>query len=431
MLHQFTFGNYKSFRNIATLDLLASPITEHKSDVATDCYEEQVLKVAAIYGANASGKSNVIKAFRYMREYIMFSFINNQDRDEEFIHLETDWFKFDDNEEPSNFEVLFSAGENIYNYGFVLLKNKILEEFLYVRDNTSQEEDYKPIFIREKNVISDIDDELKVVTPLSNKILSENMLFLSFAANLDVQHPRKVYEWFISSKVVDYGHDTSERLMINYKTSPLVKFIKDKEQKISLLNFIKAIDVGIEDIGLVENEIFTPTGTETRYQIITYHKHIKNNNHLIAVPLSNESSGTKKMISMFIPISRALTDGSLLIVDELDAKLHPLLLRYLVILFHSKKSNPKNAQLIFATHDVFTLDKSNFRRDEIWFVDKNENGISELYSLASYLISDDEGKSKKVRKDASYGKDYILGKYKSIPRLKSLSTEDFNAESQT
>lgn len=422
MLHQFTFSNFKSFKYETTLDLIASPITEHINDVATDCYEEKVLKVAALFGANASGKSNVIKAFEHMRNYVLHSFFLSNELKEEpgNTTLAIDSFKFDNSNEPSKFEVLFSFENNIYQYGYILNNHKIDEEFLYVRDQSVKKEKFNTIFYRDGNNIEDPGKKFKSASTLL-KVVSEGTLFISLAAQLRIPIAREIYDWFSSTLVTDYGQDHPERIILNKKASPLVELLQNEEQKTSLEVFVKAIDLGIEGFSLIENEVLTSSGTEKRYQVITYHKNIEDGS-LVPVPLSNESSGTRKMITLFIPISNALKEGTLLFIDELDAKLHPLLLRYLIILFHSKNSNPKNAQLIFATHDIFSLDKSNFRRDEIWFVDKDEKGISDLYSLDSFLVEDENG-VKKVRKDASYGKDYIAGKYKSIPNLKLFSEE--------
>ncbi len=137
-------------------------------------------------------------------------------------------------------------------------------------------------------------------------------------------------------------------------------------------------------------------------------------------PLESESSGTLKMLTLYVDLKSILDSGGTIFVDELDAKLHPLLIRYIIIMFHDEKMNPNHAQLIFSTQEIFTLDKDNFRRDEIWFADKNDEGVSELYSLADYVDDED----KKVRNDASYGKDYILGRYKSIPTLRRIEDID-------
>lgn len=126
------------------------------------------------------------------------------------------------------------------------------------------------------------------------------------------------------------------------------------------------------------------------------------------------------MLMLYVDLKQILDTGGTIFIDELDAKLHPLLIRYIIIMFHDDKLNPNHAQLIFSTQEVFTLDKDNLRRDEIWFTDKDKNGVSELYSLDSYVDDD----NKKIRNDASYGKDYILGRYKSIPSLKRMEDID-------
>ena len=149
--------------------------------------------------------------------------------------------------------------------------------------------------------------------------------------------------------------------------------------------------------------------------IVTYHKNPKTI-QLVTASLYSEYSGTKKMIMLYVELKRIMAVGGVIFIDEMDAKLHPLLIRYILIMFHDTKINVNHAQLVFSTQEVFTLDKDNLRRDEIWFVDKNQYGESQLYSLVDYV--DDH--NKKVRNDASYGKDYILGRYKSIPHLQRM-----------
>ncbi|SEK50152.1 hypothetical protein SAMN04488700_1650 [Carnobacterium iners] len=417
MLHQFTFENFKSFKNEVTLDLIASPISEHKSDVAIDSYNENILKVISIFGANASGKSNVIKAFHFMKHFVLYSFSNENMNGSQ--NLAVDKFRFENKEHPSSFEVLFSVDKNIFQYGFSLSNEEVIEEYLYIRDKNTKKEKFKTLFYLENGNIIELDNQLKEAKNLA-KLMDTKTLFITVASKLKIPIAKIIYEWFKECLIMNYGQDFRERrMLIARKNSPIIDIIKNNERKEELKQFVKAIDLGIEDFGLIEQSVINEESSieDKQYQVLTYHKNIDDGKH-IPVPLSSESSGTKKMISLFISISEAIKNGSTIFIDELDAKLHPLLLRYNIILFHDEKSNPQNAQLIFTTHDVFTLDKDNFRRDEIWFADKNENGISDLYSLDSYILEDENGNTKKVRKDASYGRDYILGKYKSIPNLK-------------
>jgi len=148
-----------------------------------------------------------------------------------------------------------------------------------------------------------------------------------------------------------------------------------------------------------------------KYKIFTQHQNFDNNS-IEEIPLNDESSGTVKMISLYYFLIEALEKGKTLFIDEMDAKLHPLLTRYIINLFQNKDSNKQNAQLIFTTHDTNTLNNELFRRDQIWFAEKNEKGISELFSLAEYKVN-----NTKIRKDASYNKDYLGGRYGAIPNL--------------
>lgn len=418
MLHQFTFKNYRSFKNEVTLDLLATAIKEHPNDVVTDVMDEKVLKVAAIYGANASGKSNVISAFNVMKRLVIGSFrqgINTK------VRVEPYWFE--EEEVPTQFSVLFSINQDIFQYGFSISKDTIIEEYLYMRDRSLKKEAYSELFSRVGEKISgELVEHLEVSNIL--ELIESDTLIVSVLSKLKIDYIRTVYEWFRTVRIVDYGNPTREmssfhRLRGGMFHTPLILLLEDELEKKQIEKFIKAIDVGISKLGVIEeNEIIGDEELNNK-RIVSYHRN-PNTDELVATPIINESSGTLKMLMLYVDIKNILDGGGTLFVDELDAKLHPLLIRYIIIMFHDKKLNPKNAQLIFSTQEVFTLDKENLRRDEIWFTDKNRTGESDLYSLVSYIDDDD----KKIRNDASYGKDYILGKYKSIPSLKRMEDID-------
>lgn len=421
MLHQFTFKNFKSFREETTLDLLATSIKEHENEVVTDIMDEKVLKIAAIYGANASGKSNVIAAFTCMRHLVRFSFRDN-DRMRSIIP-EPNWFEAKN--VPTEFSVLFSTENAIYQYGFAVLDGTILEEYLYQRDGSQKKEKYHQLIVRDKNGFAgELLKELGENNVLD--LVDEETLFLSVLSKLRVESVKDVYSWFKKVIIADYGHPDREkfdyykmRTGSTFSNYPLIPLIENDKEKQHLEKFIKAIDVGISGIGILKeqvtnNDTFMDDFKESK-RVVTYHRDGKTGKFL-ATPLESESSGTLKMLMLYVDIKRIMDNGGTVFIDEMDAKLHPLLLRYILIMFHDRNLNPNHAQLIFSTQEVFTLDKENLRRDEVWFVDKNELGESELYSLVSYVDND----KKKVRNDASYGKDYILGKYKSIPRLKRM-----------
>ena len=412
MLHQFIFKNFKSFKEEQTLDLLASSIKEHETDVVRDVMDERVLKIAAIYGANASGKSNAIEAFRYMRFLVLNSF-TSIDGLAQYTSV-SNWFE--DEGIPSEFSVLFSVNQNIYQYGFSILRDKIVEEYLYLRDSKQKKEKYHELILRDDKGFSGMLLE-EIGKDNILKLVDKHTLFISVLSKFKIKSINDVVQWFMESSVSDYGNPAREHFQYRRvenghgrPDSPLIKLIEDKKEKKLLENFLQAIDVGIAGIDVMTTSF--PDESEGK-KIVTYHKNPKTGK-LVTASLSSESSGTRKMLMLYVELKRIMTVGGVIFIDEMDAKLHPLLIRYILIMFHDSKLNPHNAQLVFSTQEVFTLSKENLRRDEIWFVDKNDCGESDLYSLVDYV--DEE--NKKTRNDASYGKDYILGRYKSIPRLK-------------
>lgn len=421
MLLQFTFKNYKSFKEESTLDLTASSIKDHESDVVVDAFGERVLKVAAIFGANASGKSNVYKAFEFMVRYVKQSFGQS-----EHVVLRTQPFAFTSKSEtqPSSFEVIFSVGTDIFQYGFVLDQTQIYEEYLYKRDPQVKKEKYLVLFCRNEQGIEKLAEELEPARELL-QLLDDKVLSLSMLANFKFPITHPVFHWFNQVFTMNYGENFTDYVPFFSKAqNPVVKMLRDSKKRAALEKFIQAVDTGIEKLGTVNmsqsgvGETLQNDRGEEDFAVIAFHKNI-DDEKLSFVPISEESSGTRKLIALYVYLEQVLESGGILFADELDANLHPLLLRYLINLFHDPANNPNHAQLLFTTHDVFTLDKDNFRRDEIWFVDKDDRGVSELYSLAEYK----QENGMKTRNDASYGKDYILGKYNAIPNLKRLTEE--------
>ena len=423
MLHQFTFKNFKSFKEETTLDMLASSIKEHPHDVVTDMMEEKVLKVAAIYGANASGKSNVIEAFAAMKNMVLYSFRQNIFSTKNDI--EPHWFE--EKNVPTEFNVIFSTEGDIYQYGFSVLEGVINEEYLYQRDKKVKKEAYIELFSKHGETLS---GELLSSIGTQNilELIEEDTLLISVISKLKIPFAQNVFDWFKDVRIIDYGNPRKELGLSHFTRgnvigNPLLKLLENEAEKKKLEKFIQAIDVGIDKLGIVQDilneDSLSERSTRELKRIVTYHKNPKTK-ELLMTPLESESSGTLKMLTLYVDLKTVLDSGGTIFVDELDAKLHPLLIRYIIIMFHDEKMNPNHAQLIFSTQEIFTLDKDNFRRDEIWFVDKNDEGVSELYSLADYVDDED----KKVRNDASYGKDYILGRYKSIPTLRRIEDID-------
>ena len=407
MLIRFSFKNFKSFKNENCLDMEATSLKEHEYNVAkTD--NGEYLKVSAIYGANASGKTNVLQAFDYMKKRILVSDDSkkNSPIDEENI------YSFMINNDPIALEVEILAKNNkIYKYGFEVLKDKIISEWLFEKRVNK----FYSIFERENNNVSMKPNK---ISELVN--IDERTLFLNIYSKIDRNNEdfSNVYDWFVNSTYLDLGNPNFERF-INNRVS--LKILSDENYKKELLKFIRTFDSGIEGIKTTPDSIEAVKSNNGIIDIEVIHR--GENGELKALPFYLESNGTRKMFHLFDFFMDALKNGMVLFVDELDAKLHPLLTRYIINLFHNSDTNKGNGQLIYSTHDTVNLNKETFRRDEIWFAEKDKDGISEIYALSDYILEDDKNSGKKVRNDATYNKDYLTGRYGAIPVL-----EEFNID---
>ena len=405
MLIRFSFKNFKSFKNENVLDMEATSLKEHEYNVVkTD--QVNLLKVAAIYGANASGKTNVLQAFDYMKKRILVSDDSkkNSPIDEDNV------YSFMINNEPISLEVEILAKNNkIYKYGFEVLKDSIASEWLYEKRINK----FYSVFEREKNNVT-----MKSNNKISGLVnIDERTLFLNIYSKIDKDNEdfNNVYDWFVNANYLDLGNPRFEDF-INTRIS--LKILSDEKYKKELLRFIKTFDSGIEGIKTTPDSIEEVQNNNRVVKVELIHR--GENNKLKALPLELESNGTRKMFHLFDFFMDALRNGMVLFIDELDAKLHPLLTRYIINLFHNSETNIGNGQLIYSTHDTVNLNKETFRRDEIWFTEKNRDGVSEMYALSDYILDDEDGNNKsgkKVRNDATYNKDYLTGRYGAIPVL--------------
>ena len=401
MLIRFSFKNFKSFKNENCLDMEATSLKEHEYNVAKT-ENGEYLKVSAIYGANASGKTNVLQAFDYMKKRILVSDDSkkNSPIDEENI------YSFMINNDPIALEVEILAKNNkIYKYGFEVLKDTIISEWLFEKRVNK----FYAIFERENNNVSMKPNK---ISDLVN--IDERTLFLNIYSKIDRNNEdfSNVYDWFVNSMYLDLGNPNFERF-INNRVS--LKILSDENYKKELLKFIKTFDSGIEGIRTTPDSIEAVKSNNGIIDIEVLHR--GENGELKALPFYLESNGTRKMFHLFDFFMDALRNGMVLFIDELDAKLHPLLTRYIINLFHNSQTNIGNGQLIYSTHDTVNLNKETFRRDEIWFAEKDKDGISEIYALSDYILEDDKNAGKKVRNDATYNKDYLTGRYGAIPVL--------------
>lgn len=396
MLVNFSFKNFRSFRDEMTLSMEAANIQELSSAVMK-AGDGELLPVAVMYGANSSGKSNVLKALKAMRDVLLHSVkLNPKDK------LEADPFMLDltSQKEPTSFEIQFIIGESRYRYGFDYTIDEIIAEWLYEKRVGEREFE---LFLRSGS-------EFKISkTRFAEGIGKEtatpsNRLFVSLVAQLNGTVSQSILEWFSGIEYMS-GLDGEE-----YSNRTLEIILDHEKKSYEMMAFLYKLNLGIEGIIVVIDD-----SEDTLMSSKTVHNILDKKGHKIEQKYFQtekmESEGTKKMIEIAGPIFDAILNGKILIVDELDAKLHPFLTRKIIGLFMDKLVNKKGAQLIFATHDTNLLNLQYLRRDQIWFTEKDKTDSTELYSLVEFR--DESGK--KVRNDRSIEKDYINGRFGAIP----------------
>ena len=414
MLIQFNFKNYKSFRDEATLDLSAAKMTEFSDRVVSEG-NDKILPMAAIYGANASGKSNIYNAFGYMADYVIESF-KYGDEEEKFEEYRPTPFLFDSvsNDAESSFEVYFTIpgdkAEKTYNYGFCVDRHGVTEEWLNVKAKTARK--YASVFYR-----STEEDTLDLSgLPKSSRdniqvALEKQVLIVSLGAKLKVNKCKDIRDWFMANEFADFGDPFTNFFLLRRLPKG---FVDDNSVQKKVIEYFASFDEHIKDFE-IEKLPHDADSKEETYKISSLHKKIDSDT-FAAIPLSMESAGTLKMFALYPELQDVLEKGSVFFIDELNARLHPLLVRNFLLTFLNPEINTRHAQLIFTTHDTWQLSNQLLRRDEVWFTEKDEQGISKLYSLADFV--DESGA--RIRKDESYEKNYLIGKYGAIPTLKSI-----------
>ena len=416
MLLQFYFSNYRSFEGEGILDMRASGSNELSSHIR-NTLNEKVLPVTAIYGANASGKSSVFEAFQFMAFCVLESLSFSDDNKKNSYKLKVDSFKFSDSrDKPSEFEINYidkkGKKELYYNYGFKIDNSGILEEYLASNTKTGvkRNEEYTYIFRRERNQKLYLDSSIEKFRENLEISLKDKTLLVSLGAKLNINEFIRVRTWFINAEVINFSNSLYGVFLENTLPNNI---IESEEVRKNLVSFINSFDDSIIDIEVEKISAIDESDSDN-YRVFTVHKSDKETS-IARISMNEESSGTKKMFSLYQTLLDVLEKGTVLFADELDIKLHPLLLRNILLTFTDKEKNPNNAQLIFTTHNTIYMDMNLLRRDEIWFVEK-DNGVSNLYSLDD--ITNEKGE--KVRKDSNYEKHYLLGNYGAIPNLKSL-----------
>lgn len=418
MLCQFSFQNFKSFKNEAFLDFCAESITENKESLITDKDGEKFLPVISIYGPNGGGKSNVLEALRFLRHTVVMpvlaSSVNEDISIEEKQILSHSieeigrekYHKFDQQckQSPIKFEIQFRNKDKEYLYEISILKNEITEENLYYRP--IGKEDVSIIFERskEKNVVGEDIEFIPI-----EKVRTSLPLLAYIASSYDVTIVDDALSWFLSIVFLDYDNPIADKKLLIPK--------QEEERKI-FFSMLKKMDINISDLRIEED-------TEGKIKDI-FCKHIVDGKEY-ELKIQEESSGTRKIFSCLARINDCLRDGKFLIADELDAKLHPKLLRFIIELFTNRSTNKQGAQLIMTSHDIINMNPEVFRRDEIWFCALNARNASKLYSLIAFKGEN----GKPPRKDAIYGKQYLEGRYGADPYIRKALDWGVNDEFKT
>ena len=405
MLIQFSARNYKSFKDTLTLDLFTKK-QEAVSAIYTEA-DSNIYSSAVFYGANGSGKSNILKAFAMMRRLVL-----NEDKiiqSTDVLPINQFRLSSESEDDTTSFDICFVHNGKKYKYGFEYDSTCVYSEYLYIYES-----------VRRTTVFEyDVDENNgKIKAPqfkdLQNLKHLKNSLFLVEADRNDNSEAKNVLQWFNSCRFIEY----SSRMPLNptYWNNLSKPGIKELFQ-----TFITSADFGIKDIfqevkpvSDVYNKLpnLPADAIVEEVTVKTLHpKYDENNNPVSDVPFNlfdDESLGTQKYFHVIRPVIDALQRGSALFLDELDASLHPILTRKIVELFNNKDANKKGAQIIFTSQDTNLLDQSLFDKEQIWFVEKDKYGCSHLTGLAEY---------KDVRKEHKIERNYIMGKYGAIPYL--------------
>ena len=414
MLIEFSTSNFRSVKDKQALSLSAAKggeLAESNTFETSIGKLPSLLRSAVMYGANASGKSNTIRALGIMQFLVLNSFSALQEGQP--IPVTPFLFNTESTEEPSKFEIVFLSEGTRYQYGFTATQQRIIDEWLVAypegkpqkwferalnKDTATYDWQFSRNFIGQKEII-------KMAT-------RSNALFLSTAIQLNNEQLKPVFNWFASKLVVILPG-------ININLQSTIDHCASESEKRLIMSFMNAADISIVNINL-EKKLFDPSMlpvviipelrekmlSDLRDKELTTVKFVHNTDKgTIALNLNDESQGTQKLFAFAGPWLDVLAHGKVLVIDELDTSLHPLLVRHLISLFHNGKTNGKNAQLVITTHDTTLLDPDIYRRDQIWFAEKDENGATKLYSLLEFS----------PRKNEAFERGYLKGRYGALP----------------
>lgn len=446
MLIQFSVKNYRSIKDEAELQMITDAGKEllesntFKPD-AKGANNFGLMKSAVVYGANAAGKSNIIKALSKMQWLVLNSATKLQSGEQ--LNIEPFKFSTGSINEPTEFNMDFISESIRYQYGFSANNKRVTEEWLFAYPNGRAQ----TWFMREYDLDTQQynwtkDSYLTGAKATWKEATRDNALFLSTAIQLNSKQLSPVYQWFTETLQVIGTHDLSP-----HQTA--YKVLNDSKLKNDILTFLKVGDLGIEDIKIEKDQFASdqlasvstafgvsligsdgephaalkpilPGLNKSLYQsgnITIKTRHQLNDGSFQYLDLKDESDGTQRMFAFAAPLVESLQDGAVVFIDELNNSLHPTMVKFLVSLFNSADSNANNAQLVFTTHETSILSQDVFRRDQIWFCEKNKAQSTTLYSLSDF----------KVRKGAdNIERNYLSGKYGALPFIDKSNLGDLH-----
>ena len=410
MLLMFKVKNYTSFKDESILDMRATAYVQHPTHIIRVNNKLGLLKTTALYGANASGKSNLISAMFFFEQYIFSQFINkteNEDFESNEVgkKMKLEPFGLSNNiNSASEFDIIFLHNDKQIQYGFECTSKEVLNEWLFIND--------KKVFERTGTGIS-FGCKYQKLLGAYKKLPAERLYIAVLEYFLDEEAKKVVLGDFISFFNKEYNVFTEILFESTVKgLAGMVglskKLVSNKAFRKRVEHYLHLIDVGIKRLDVQTEMIFEErTGKKKKEKVVrTVHDIYDEAGNVVGeklFDLRQESTGTLRFLAYIQNIIEMISNGGVFIVDEMSARLHPLLSKLIVDIFCSSQN--KKAQLIFTTHDISLLNNNQFRRDEVVFIDKNERGESSLYALSDL----------KIREDATFNKDYLQGKYGAIP----------------
>ena len=411
MIYEFTFSNFRSYRKEATMDFGAKPISEFENTLLHG-KDSDILPVCVIYGPNGGGKSSVLMAIQSLQKTVLspltqLAFMKKKSEKLSDVSMEeiqkniSDqsneqmFYKWDEQgkEIPTEYSILFQVDDWKYRYELKISKDAILEENLYIQDSIDH---FEALFERDAEGVYLCDE----ISGIDIENMNESLPLISYIGMFkNIPKIDQALRFFFNIQTINFDVPRRDRTI----------FIKSIERdKNRVLNVVQSMGIDIVDIRVVYEEDGNVKNV--------YTKHKLENGKYRELELKEESSGTRKIFSILPIILTSLDKGRFLVIDELDAKLHPALLQAMIELFTNPNTNSNKAQLLFTSHDMTTMSNKVFRRDEIWFSAINGKDESVLYSLVDFRKEN----GKKTRNDETYSKQYLEGRYGADPYLKRM-----------